>query len=116
MTIGTLLRDARRAGFDLTPVGEGLDVEGFTDAHAGMIAMLAANKHAVCNVLILEQRLDHGWELCDAATDPAEYQRLEDHWIRLLHAYERACDEETAPMPMSLSHPSRLIMAAVAVQ
>lgn len=37
-------------------------------------------------------RLDRGWELCKATTDPVERDRLESHWIRLLHEYERAVD------------------------
>jgi len=37
-------------------------------------------------------RLDRGWDLCSAAIDPVERDRLESHWIRLLHDYERAVD------------------------
>ncbi|MGI8405786.1 MAG: hypothetical protein ACR2OE_13665 [Thermomicrobiales bacterium] len=39
-------------------------------------------------------RLDHGWELCEVATNPKERDRLEDCWIRLLHDYEREVNAE----------------------
>lgn len=33
-------------------------------------------------------------------TDPARKQRLEEHWLRLLHDYEVACDQaESRPEP-----------------
>ncbi len=44
------------------------------------------------NVLILAGRLNAGWLMIDAETDPAKRGRLEDHWIALLHEYEAACD------------------------
>lgn len=37
-------------------------------------------------------RLDTGWSMIDRELDPERKERLEDHWIALLHEYETACD------------------------
>lgn len=42
---------------------------------------------------VLAGRLATGWVMCDQERDPTRKQRLEDHWLRLLREYERACDE-----------------------
>jgi hypothetical protein len=44
-------------------------------------------------VAVLVERLNTGWAMCQAETDPAQRRRLEDHWIALLHDYETACDQ-----------------------
>lgn len=37
----------------------------------------------------MEDRLDRGWMMCEAETDPERQRRLDDHWIALLHQYEK---------------------------
>jgi hypothetical protein len=44
-------------------------------------------------VHLLAGRLNAGWVMIDAETDPAKRTRLEDHWIALLRQYESACDQ-----------------------
>ena len=45
----------------------------------------------------LQRRLEEGWDLIEAAHARGEDIRtLEDHWIRLLHQYERVCEQEAA--------------------
>jgi hypothetical protein len=40
----------------------------------------------------LERRLTTGETMIAATTDPTERERLEMHWLRLLHQYEAAWD------------------------
>ena len=44
-------------------------------------------------IAALYARLERGWQLIDATTDPRERRRLEDHWLALLRQYERACNQ-----------------------
>lgn len=45
----------------------------------------------------LQHRLEEGWDLIEAAHARGEDIRtLEDHWIRLLHQYERVCEQDAA--------------------
>lgn len=48
--------------------------------------------HRDTDAHVLAGRLTTGWLVIDAERDPARKQRLEDHWIHLLHDYETACD------------------------
>ncbi len=41
---------------------------------------------------IIAGRLNTGWLMIDRETDPARKERLEEHWLCLLHAYESACE------------------------
>jgi tagatose-1,6-bisphosphate aldolase len=41
---------------------------------------------------VLVGRLNAGWSMCQTEKDPAKRERLEDHWIALLHDYEAVCD------------------------
>ncbi len=43
-------------------------------------------------IMLLILRLERGWTICAAATDPNERDRLETFWIALLRTYEQACD------------------------
>ena len=40
----------------------------------------------------LEQRLETGWQMCEAETDHNMRVRLEDYWVALLEEYQRAVD------------------------
>ena len=42
---------------------------------------------------LLAGRLAVGWTMIDRETDPGGKERLEDHWIRLLHEYEERIDQ-----------------------
>ncbi len=42
----------------------------------------------------LEQRLETGWQMCEAETNLNQRFRLEDYWITLLKEYEQLVDEE----------------------
>lgn len=44
----------------------------------------------------LIDRLNTGWKMIDAETDPERKDRLEDHWQKLLKQYEAKCDEQVA--------------------
>lgn len=44
----------------------------------------------------LYRRLERGWQLISQERDLIRRRRLEDHWLRLLQQYERACDETEA--------------------
>lgn len=50
---------------------------------------LKVAKGVIVELLRLEKGLDIGWEECEAAANPATRMRCEDHWIALLHEYER---------------------------
>ena len=43
-------------------------------------------------IAILAGRLNAGWIMCETEPDDAKRARLEDHWIALLHDYERLVD------------------------
>jgi hypothetical protein len=43
----------------------------------------------------LTGRLNTGWVMCEREQDAELKDRLEDHWIRVLHQYEAACDQST---------------------
>ena len=42
--------------------------------------------------LVLVERLEAGWALCEAETDPRRRARLDEYWIGLLREYEAAVD------------------------
>ena len=42
----------------------------------------------------LEQRLRTGEQMIESETDPEKRERLTEFWIRLLHDYEAAVDQE----------------------
>lgn len=45
---------------------------------------------------VLAGRLNAGWVMIEAETDPTKKARLENHWTELLRQYQEACDQ--APM------------------
>lgn len=57
------------------------------------------------DIAVLAGRLDTGWVVCAQERDPARRRRLEDHWLRLLHDYETACDCADPGTPMHAENP-----------
>ena len=57
------------------------------------------------DVAVLTARLDTGWMVCAQETDPVRKRRLEDHWLRLLHDYEVACDCADPGTPIHEGNP-----------
>ena len=105
-TIAWLLDRLNREGVRLVPTEEGmLRIEG-APLPKDLRPYAVAAKAQLLAIFCLERRLSLGETLCDAATG-TERDRLEDHWLRLLHEYERACDEEIAPpTPAPPLHPT----------
>lgn len=78
------------------------NLEGLTDEllaameqhHSDIITYL---RQVADTLAALETRLDKGWALCASEPDPERRARLDDHWIHLLHAYERVCTPGVTP-------------------
>jgi len=65
------------------------------------VSVLEVARRARCrasdpDAYLLADRLGTGWIMCDRETDPVRKDQLEDHWLRLLHEYEDACDRAAA--------------------
>jgi hypothetical protein len=60
---------------------------------------------------VLVGRLNTGWIVCEREADPVNRARLEDHWLELLHEYERLCDQAIAAHDLIVV-PERLGVAA----
>lgn len=64
--------------------------------------------HRDTDAQVLAGRLTTGWLVIEAERNPDRRAHLEDHWIRLLHDYETACDQvHPCPEQKAIGHFSR---------
>jgi len=87
MTIAELMTDLESIGVRLEIAEHGsLRVSGERLPDELRPVVLEA-KPTLLEVLVLRDRLERGWQLCEAARDLTERARLEGHWDRLLEQY-----------------------------
>ncbi|MGC4191943.1 MAG: hypothetical protein QM589_12400 [Thermomicrobiales bacterium] len=90
-TVADVLNWAVATGVVIALEDDGLRLSGHRPDD-GLRAAIVAGKPGIVAARQLADRLETGWNRCDEAPPGPERDRLEGHWVGLLHDLERIYD------------------------
>ncbi|MGB3330977.1 MAG: hypothetical protein WBA46_18580 [Thermomicrobiales bacterium] len=94
-TLNDLFGEVRRCGVTLVLDGDGVAAIKGQRLISSLVDQVREHKADLLDVLAYVDRLERGWTLCDVAND-IRRDRLDGHWIALLHGYESLMDTSLA--------------------